>query len=72
MSDLADIRRFDAGALGLTEGHINGKLDGQTGHCSRGQRLDLGHSLNQAGFGAVRLQRHLKVHRSKVSDIKYL
>lgn len=70
MSDLADIRRLDASALALTEGHIHGKLDGQTGHRSSGQGLDLGHSLNQSSFGAVCLKRHLQLHNSNVSDIK--
>lgn len=66
VSDLADIRRFDASALALTEGNVQGKLDGQASHCSSGQGLDLGHSLNQSGFGAVCLQRHLRLHNSKV------
>lgn len=68
VSDLADVRRFDTSALALTEGHIQGELDGQTGHCSSGQGLDLGHSLNQSSFGAVSLKRHLQLHNSKVSQ----
>lgn len=71
VSDLADVRRFDTSALALTEGHIHGKLDGQTRHCSSGQGLDLGHRLNQSGFGAVCLQRHLRLHDSEVGNIKY-
>lgn len=63
--DLADVRRSDAGALGLAEGHVQGKLDGQAGHRPGGQGFDLGHSLNQAGFGAVRLQGHLQWQNSK-------
>lgn len=60
-ADLADIGRSDAGALPLAEGHVQGELDGQARHGSRGQWLDLGHSLNQASFGAVRLKRHLNI-----------
>lgn len=66
--DLADVRRFHASALILTEGHVQGKLDGQTSHCSSRQGLDLGHSLNQSGFGSVCLQRHLQLKSRKVSD----
>lgn len=68
--DLADIGRFDASALALAEGHVQGKLDGQTGHCSGGKGLNLRHSFNQTGFGAMRLQRHLQLHNRKVSVIK--
>lgn len=70
MSDLADIRRLDTSALALTEGHIQGKLDGQTRHCSSGQGLNLGHSLNQSSFGAVSLQGHLQLCNRKVSSIR--
>lgn len=66
MSDLADIRRLDTSALALTEGHIQGKLDGQTSHRSGGQGFNLGYSLNQSSFGAVRLQGHLQVYNRKV------
>jgi len=59
MLDLADIGRFDTSAFALTEGNIEGKLDGQTGHCSSGQGLDFGHSPDQPSFGAVSLQGHL-------------
>lgn len=72
MSDLADVRRFDASALGFTEGHVQGKLDRQTSHGSSGQGLNLGHGLNQSGFGLVCLQRHLKLHKSTVSDFNSL
>lgn len=70
MADLADVRRFCTSALGLTEGNIHCKLDGQASHGSGGQRLNFGHSLDQPGFGAVGLQRHLQFHNSAVSEIE--
>lgn len=60
MADLADVGGFDASAFALAEGHVHGELDGQAGHGAGGQRLDLGHGLHQAGFGAVRLQGDLR------------
>lgn len=70
VTGLADVRRFDTSALALTEGNVQGELDGQTTHCSSGQGLDLGHGLNQTGFSAVRLQRHLWRSNITVSAIK--
>lgn len=67
-ADLADIRRSDTGALRLAEGHVQGELYGEPGHCPRGQRLDFGHSLDQSGFSAVRLERHLKSQGGKLAE----
>lgn len=57
--DLGDVRRFDASALALAEGDIQGELDGQASHGPSGQGFDLGHGFDQPGFGAVCLQRDL-------------
>lgn len=64
VSDLADIRRLDTSALALTEGHIQGKLNGQASHRSSGQGLNLGHSFNQSRFGAVSLQGYLQLYNN--------
>lgn len=70
VTGLADVGRFDTSALALTEGNVQGELDGQTSHRSSGQGLDLGHGFNQSGFSAVRLQRHLRWSNITVGDIK--
>lgn len=67
-ADLADIRRSDAGALRLTEGHVQGELYGEPGHCPSGQWLNFGHSLDQSGLSAVRLERHLKSYDGKLAE----
>lgn len=67
-ADLANIRRSDAGALRLTEGYVQGKLYGKPGHCPSGQGLNFGHSLDQAGLSAVRLERHLKSYDGKLAE----
>lgn len=67
-ADLADIRRSDAGALRLTEGHIQGELYGEPCHCPSGQRLNFGHSLDQSSLSAVRLERHLKSYDGKLAE----
>ena len=64
--NLDDVRGLDPSTLAFAEGHVEGKLDGQTGHGSRGQGLDLGHSLHQTCLGAVGLQRHLGMHDNNV------
>lgn len=65
---LADVRRPGASALGIAEDLGDGKLDSQTGHGSRGQRLDVAHSLQQSGLGAMGPQRELLLDSAGIVD----
>lgn len=66
-SDLADVRGF-ASSLGFAEGHVHCKLDGQASHGAGGQRLNLGHGLDQRSLGFVGFQRDFVLHSTGVVD----
>lgn len=68
LSNLADSLALDTCSLGLTEGHIKGKLNGQSSHGASGQGLNLADGLRQGSLGAVGLERDLVLHTAGIVD----